>query len=426
MNQVETFQTLELLPLWIHRKGKDYYLHRLGGDRIIRTNGVGVEIVQLLKRNSHLAWVLRQLEKKYRQKLEIGSFLETLQHGRLLHKVNGELAEPAPSPLRALHHRTGLQMRWVGAYLCFLLTFLTPSGLMKLYGKLPLRLALFFLKVQKQTLYWRQKGRYLPGIAANMSALLPDRDPKQIKDLAKNALRRQMVWDGSEKQMFQLAPVPRILKWVPTISDASGIAPLAAAQKDGKGALISFFHYGPVHLIPMVLRCLPNNFKITVFGQYRGRAAGEGARVTFVNDFSAKGILEIVRRLSAGQLVLMAPDAHLAIAGVQANEAPKEFGRKAWRRSSRRTCRFFEHQVLGFSGIEWLVRQAGCPLFEATIVRKKSSRVHLQLDPIISDPQGKQPQELLQTLFDRSAEAILERPEEWLNWTSFPKTVVPK
>jgi len=335
LNPVETFQTIELQPLWIRRKGDIFYLYSLGGDRVIQTDGIGAEIVRLLKRNHHLAWVLAELEGKYRKKVDIGSFLETLQLGKLMHRVNGELAEPAPSLWRALRHRTSLRWRYLQAYVRHSRVALSPNRLMALLGRLPMAQALFFLRMQRRIFYWRRKGRYLPGIAANMSALLPDRNKGQIERLARKSLKRQMVWDGAEKLLFQWAPISRILAWVPTASEASGVTALVQAVAAGKGALISFFHYGPVHMIPMVLRCLPHDFKITVFGQYRGRPAGEGARVMFVNDFTAKGILEILRRLAAGHLVLMAPDAHLAFQGQQTNAAPNEYGRKAWRRSSR-------------------------------------------------------------------------------------------
>ncbi|MET0396804.1 MAG: hypothetical protein ABW277_08285 [Longimicrobiaceae bacterium] len=283
----------------------DWAIVRLDGKAAVRTGPMGVEAVQLLRRNPQLSTVRLVLRSRYGHEVDLIPLLHSLHRAGLVRAGDGEAVTTVRiSPLAALRCYWRCRVDLQNRIPRWLLRILPPGAALALVTPLRHRLI-------------RRHPQFAG--AAPIAARLPQgigaRDTGQVHSRHQAAMARQ---DCLARLLVHARP-SALDRWLSRRVSLEGHEHLDLARAGGRGVIIAFLHHGPFPLVPVTL--LSRGYPVHgfhwlvdfagrdfsgIFAAHRQECGW--AEGTFYGLPNLHRIAAFVRAVSAGGTALVMPD----------------------------------------------------------------------------------------------------------------------
>jgi len=393
---------IQLSAIFIRGKGDHRVIIRRDTGAMVKTNAIGAEAVQLLRKGQCLGTVKKILGKRYGysdENVNLAPLIRSLAAIELVQKIGDIELGAQIEPL----WRRGRQ------HLKMMMALLLAEMVSLSVRFLPLPVMLMALYVKKG----RRKAEIMRSIETNLAGVSALRlSPQSIPRVAR---KNYDLLARSFTDRFLLATLaPRKLdRWLRKYTVISGMEHLQAARNAGKRVLLCGFHTGSYSLVPFILAAA--GYEVTALAnildsakEAPDRKMAEMEKAGFhypLQIASGKlGMRRLVQAIHRDRSVLIFPDTMVGSA------------------SSAGTATFLGHLIHARPGLTWLWQKGGLAIMPVYLTSESGYRHHLTIENEIalhSDRGPVTPEDMIRAVYRKLEEIVIENPSQWHRWSDF-------
>ena len=412
---------LELYPFLARRKNaKDYFLMRLGCPTVtvLATTQSGAIASQLLKKGYSPAEVSARLAAMFQcESVDVQPLLTALYKARMIRSIDGRTIESdAPSIQRQLRQR----LEWIGmrAGAAVEHTFVRSLPVPVTH-----RTMCFF-----RPRWSRKRMRDARAQAQrNLSSVFGGSlSVNRIHQLARDFMEEQIRCE-IDLQLLSELPELEVGQWLRRHSVFHGQEHLERAMANGRGVLLSSFHFSSSYLLVLLLWL--RGYSFTGAGgipwNNQGRVLPSdnpelARQLTGCGDvkwhatFTLESALDICRAVNRGGIGLVFPD---GVAPRASADLSAYFGHDAARyKRARCEVPFLGRLVQANTGVPWIYKQSSAPLIPIRLARDSFHRFQVIVGPEIKLDRDASLEGVTAGLYAALEREIRLDPAAWSYW----------
>jgi len=420
---------LRLHPLRITRFGDEHYsVIRRGGRREVATRAVGVEALRRFQAGDSIGETRRWLAERFETRPEavkLEPLIQVLLGADLVARLDGVAIETP---------RVGVQ-----DLVRFHLRFETLPRLVRATRRLPLPIARPLLRRLFGQMLEAPCRRKVRRAGASFERIFPGAAPGR-----RGAFEREyfdhLVWNVVDLEALRNRPLEQIEGWLDAFVRLEGVEVFEWARRQGRGVLLSGFHFSSNRLLPVAL--MRRGYSLLSMGAISigwGAQATKNQLASWCEARPSYGALELVENLDLGSVnrlvealrqggtVLTMPDVYSLSTFEDSSvaERARYFGivRSRFPRATL-PVRFFDHWIDVNPWGGWLAavsRPVVLPVLIERTERHLVCRFGEPLDPPEESGSKARMNKMTEKLFERLQAEVERCPAQWFGWHNLDK-----
>lgn len=427
--ELEDSARLRLHPLRIAAFGDGHYsVMRRGGRTEIATRAPGVAALRRFQAGCTIAQTRHWLAEAYGARpdsIRLEPLLQSLMGAGLVAAVDGvALASP----------RIGL-----GEHLRFLVRFDVTPRLVRATRHLPLPLARATLRRIFARLLRGPCREKVRRAGACFEQLFPGAD-RHRRQAFERRYFDHLIWNVVDLEALRNRPIQSVERWLETFVRLEGIETFEWARRQGRGVLLSGFHFSANRLLPVAL--MMRGYSLLSMGAisigwgsqstksqlaaWRALRPSYGT-VELVDNLDLGSVNRLVDALRRGETVLTMPDVYSlsTFEDAAVAERAKFFGivRSRFPRATL-AVRFFDHWIDVNPWGGWLAAMSQPVILPVMIERRRRQlvcRFGEPLDPPSDASSKDRMNRVTRELFQRLQSEVARSPAQWFGWHNLDK-----